>query len=148
MSGTSGPTVTVQIPSAPLVIGCGLPSSSPLAVTWVALGARYRSVSVLSAPISGETTVGPRAPRPPPAGGAAGGCARAADATSVNASPSPAARRITVTSMGPVQSNKMDPRLGGLCHEHDENVHRVGGCHLFVTSGPRPAGSREPGLES
>ena len=72
------------MPFSPLVSGCGLPSSSPLATTDVALGARYRSVIVLSAPTSGETTAGPRPPRPPGAGGApAGGCATAIDATSV-----------------------------------------------------------------
>src|SRR5260221_1914029 len=62
MSGASGPIVTVQIPSVPFVIGCGLPSSSPLTVTWDAFGATYRNVSVRSAPISGETTEGPRPP--------------------------------------------------------------------------------------
>src|SRR5260221_10557941 len=98
MSGASGPIVTVQIPSAPFVIGCGLPSSSPLTVTWDAFGARYRSVRDRSAPISGETTEGPRPPRPPAAGGLAGGCAHAADAISVIATPSRAVRRTIMTS--------------------------------------------------
>src|SRR3954470_12944536 len=79
MSGASGPTMTVQTPSAPFVIGCGFPSSSPLAVTCVAFGARYRRVRVRSAPISGEITTGPRGPprpgaaRPPGTGAPAGG---------------------------------------------------------------------------
>src|SRR5258708_3928443 len=68
MSGASGPTVTVQMPSAPFVIGCGLPSSSPLTVTCDAFGARYRRVTVRSAPISGEITEGPPPPPPPRAG--------------------------------------------------------------------------------
>ena len=72
MSGASGPTVTVHMPFSPLVIGCGLPSSSPLAVTCVAFGARYRSVTVRSAPISGEITTGPRGPPRPGAAGPPG----------------------------------------------------------------------------
>src|SRR5258708_38369564 len=99
MSAASGPTVTVQIPSAPFVIGCGLPSSSPLTVTCDAFGARYRRVRDRSAPISGETIEGPRPPRPPAAGGPAGGCARAADAISVMASPSRAGRRTSIASI-------------------------------------------------
>src|SRR4030095_4682613 len=41
-----------QTPSAPFVIGCGLPSSSPFATISLAFGARYRSVTVPFAPIS------------------------------------------------------------------------------------------------
>src|SRR5437762_8658956 len=56
MSGASGPMVTDQTPSVPLVSGCGRPSSSPAAVTSRALGARYRNVIVRSGRTSGETT--------------------------------------------------------------------------------------------
>ena len=64
MSGASGPMVTVQIAVGPLRHRVRLAVSSPLAVTCVAFGARYRSVTVRSAPTSGETTAGPRPPRP------------------------------------------------------------------------------------
>ena len=39
MSGGSGPMVTDHTPLSPFVIGCGLPSSSPFAVTLFAFGA-------------------------------------------------------------------------------------------------------------
>ena len=64
MSGASGPTVTLQMPFSPFVIGCGLPSSSPLAITDVAFGARYRNVIVWSAPTSGDTRPAPAAATP------------------------------------------------------------------------------------
>ena len=71
MSGASGPTLTLQIPLSPLVIGYGLPSSSPFTVTCCAFGASSRNVIERSAPTSGETYVGP--PRPPPRAPGAGG---------------------------------------------------------------------------
>src|SRR6476620_9699933 len=105
MSGASGPMVTVQIPSDPLVIGCGLPSSSPLTVTWDAFGARYRSVSVRSAETSGDITEGPRPPRPPGPAGVAGGCASAAVAVASQApSTSPEVRAEIVRGCQRMQS--------------------------------------------
>src|SRR5260221_11788721 len=98
MSGASGPIVTVQIPSAPFVIGCGLPSSSPLTVTWDAFGARYRSVRDRSAPMSGETTEGPRPPPPPAAGGLAGGRDHPAEAAAGHADPGRAVRANNIDS--------------------------------------------------
>src|SRR4029450_11805997 len=58
MSGASGPMVTDQTPSLPLVSGDGFPSSSPFATTSRALGARYRSVIVRSVRTSGDTICG------------------------------------------------------------------------------------------
>jgi hypothetical protein len=68
MSGARGPTFTLQTPFSSLLIGCGLPSSSPLTVTCFAFGAEYRKVIVRSAPTSGEMSCGPPLPCPAPAG--------------------------------------------------------------------------------
>src|SRR6476646_3092323 len=73
MSGGSGPIVTDQMPLSPLVIGCGLPSSSPLAVTCCALGAKNRTVTLPSAATSGDAYAGPPRPPPRPPGGAPAG---------------------------------------------------------------------------
>ena len=76
MSGGSGPTVTLQMPSSPLVIGWGLPSSSPEAVTCCAFGANSLTVMFPSALTSGETVRRPAPPAAPAAPSAGGRRAR------------------------------------------------------------------------
>jgi hypothetical protein len=75
--------VAVHTPSSPFVIGCGLPSISPMTFTSLAFGARKRSVIVRSAFTCGDTIAGGRAPPRPACGAdagawtAAGACAKA-----------------------------------------------------------------------
>ena len=78
--------MTLQMPSSPLVIGWGLPSSSPEAVTCCAFGANSLTVMLPSALTSGETYAGPprpppRPPRPPAGGAPAGGWPNATEET-------------------------------------------------------------------
>src|SRR5947207_9874881 len=54
MSGSNGPTVTLQTSLSPFVIAFAPPGHSPETVTSVALGARTRNVTVRSAWTSGE----------------------------------------------------------------------------------------------
>src|SRR5262245_13276924 len=58
MSGASGPIVTLHTPLSAFVSGCGLPSSSPFAVTAFAFGANRRSVTLRSALTSGDVNGG------------------------------------------------------------------------------------------
>ncbi len=58
MSGSIGPTVTLQTPSAPLVSAGSVVRHSQNTVTLVAFGARTRNVTRLSAVTSGERTGG------------------------------------------------------------------------------------------
>src|SRR5436309_10375821 len=113
MSGGSGPSVALQIPSSPFVIvtGCAPLRISPVMRISVALGAYTRTVIVRSRLTSGETTGGPCGPpRPPPGGCAPGGggvCADAVRQNSTTAMSDQPARR----TMGAILILVATPRL-------------------------------------